>query len=805
MNFQQLNNYPHLHEVMSKTFRYEIESLLPILLKNKQMPFLNTYSLFLSISLGDTERPFSGIRILNDPVLFENHLKTLIGFIYRESEDSIGTTYSRSNDAKRVLMKLADTYRVSLLTPPKLSCRAISDDVQACIEQYEQLNINEKRFRYYKGWTVTSKEGKSHYINLVAFCDCYGDALTDTIHALIDNLTRTQIASTTTAIITNLKTILNGFPLIFKTESELQQVLKAEHSPLSMMRLFDVLLVKRVTSLSEYNKGRKKKTTQPVAIKSFFKKWPTLINHFTLCFIDSGFFEEPLLPFVIPQFKAEIKNKASVSVGGDLPDKIHDGLFSFIPLEIKDEQAIEIIKDRVNRDISHVRLIAEQWLDDINHKLKANEEYKHAGLVKLYLRKGNSSTRFDIGLDYPANTVATFYHHGYDCPASSYMSFLGCVGKSDELIPLLALPTTSTLHALCSLLVIEHPLITPSWLESWELLNKSGDRIGFKPVLDQWVATSYKSRRGSEYAEQKVILNDFSKKVVETLIQHTEFSRSELKKNGNDNYRFMLLRSTVTTCSRVTKLGLDITSRIRTGGTEFSHSLHTDSVDPDRHPILTKKQSERLVSTVHLRSLRSLMGLQVYLKTNSVKAVADALGHKEPNMDLLESYLPKPILAFFNDRWVRLFQNAIIFEAMKDSPLLITALDFNEGKLEEFLKNHGLKNLPAHLNKAASSASNEDNQQQIEQLDKVVFTISTGLLQVFIAITNIFEKADPNEALPPIVLRWYESACFVLSYLNTNKLEERAQKLSKIDLLPLYESAKQNPLCYTTLKEQLCR
>lgn len=125
MDFQQLNNYSQLHEVMSKTYRNEIESLLPILLKNRQMPFLNTYSLFLSISLGDTELPFSGIRILNDPVLFENHLKTLIGFIYRESEDSMGARYSRANDIKRVLMKLANTYGVSLTPPHSLVLKPI--------------------------------------------------------------------------------------------------------------------------------------------------------------------------------------------------------------------------------------------------------------------------------------------------------------------------------------------------------------------------------------------------------------------------------------------------------------------------------------------------------------------------------------------------------------------------------------------------------------------------------------------------------------------------------------------------------
>lgn len=807
MDAQSLQNYPRLTKVMSTSFYKEVEAATLKLNKFQREPAMHYYAVFLDISSKKPEERFNAIRILNDQILFENHIRTFVGFIYSVSEYLLKTTYVYASNAGKILTQIANNHGLNI-PPLQLSAIDITDNAQECIALYKDLNINQKRLNYYLGWTVKSKESKSHRVNLVTLYDFYGESFCKLIHkALSDHIIK-QKSTSSVSIIRSLTTFLNGFTIIWKTESELREALKAENSSRSVMTLFDVLLAKRISMLDKYNEGRKKKITPISTIKGHFRTWSTQINYFTECFINTGIFDEPLLPFIIPKFKEELANKACISVGGNLPDQLNEGVFSNIPLEIKDDEAIEIIKDRISRDVAHVRLIAKRWHDDIHKKIERNEEYKKVGTIKFYSKKAQQNRNFNIGLNYPENTVATFYHYGHDFPnQDNYISFLGFSGEKNKAMSLLALPTTATIHALCSLLIIEHPQITPSWLNKWELINKVNDQVGFQEIGDQWIALSYKDRRGSKRSKQEVVLTNFSKKVVETLIKHTEFSRASLKKKGDDGWRYMLLKSNMSASSKVNNIGVDTVNSMHKGKNSFNNSLYVDTYDENGKTILKKNESKKLVQTIHLRPLRSLCCLLVYLETRSIKAFADALGHKEPNMNLLESYLPKPILDFYNDRWVRILQNAIMFKAMEGSELLHTALDFDEDKLAEFLANHQLKNLPSYLDDAKFSPTNEDNQRVIEKVDKVAFIISTGLLQILIAITCIIEDAKTDEKIPPILDTWYESACFILSWFDTNEKEAKYQsKIMQIDnLMHLYQSAKQNPLCVKTLKEQLCR
>ncbi len=69
----------------------------------------------------------------------------------------------------------------------------------------------------------------------------------------------------------------------------------------------------------------------------------------------------------------------------------------------------------------------------------------------------------------------------------------------------------STLNVLLTLLVMEHHLITPPWLEKWDLFDVNGNMVGYQQVGNQHIAVSYKSRKGTANALKEVVLNDFSK------------------------------------------------------------------------------------------------------------------------------------------------------------------------------------------------------------------------------------------------------------------------------------------------------
>jgi len=284
------------------------------------------------------------------------------------------------------------------------------------------------------------------------------------------------------------------------------------------------------------------------------------------------------------------------------------------------------------------------------------------------------------------------------------------------------------------------------------------------------------------------------------LIEHTEFTRDALKKVDDENWRYVMLSSNLTKPMR----SEDINGAIL-ASKGFHRFLILDSFDEFGELILSKKSAEKLAPLVTLRNIRKTRGLQIYIETHSIKAVADALGHKEVSLGILGSYLPESLMDYFNSRWVRIFQNAIIFEALKDSPYLFDALDFDKKSLEEFLDNHSLGELPEQLKKANESLLVEQYQHQIEQLDELVYTLSTPLLQVLIAIESIIKTAAKEEVFMPIIDKWYEAAVFILSPFSlTNRA--KTYRDPPLEVKKMYENALNNPLDLKVFKEGLlCR
>lgn len=262
----------------------------------------------------------------------------------------------------------------------------------------------------------------------------------------------------------------------------------------------------------------------------------------------------------------------------------------------------------------------------------------------------------------------------------------------------------------------------------------------------------------------------------------------------------MILTSNISRAKRYNNIGVSLQNTPLFKSSLFKN-YHTDRGQLE----LSKSQTELLVQSVSLRNIRSTVALKIYIKTQSVKAVAEALGHKEVNITLLESYLPSPLMEFYNNRWIRTFQNAVIFEALKDSELLVDALDFTQEKLNEFIKNHSLHDLPDYIAKTKNCILDEDSQQEISQIEQLVFIISTPLLQLLIAITSMVDNASEHERFIPWIEKWYEAAMFILNHFTITNDAVTKVSNTTLDMQHLFETAVKNPLNINQLKEQfLC-
>ncbi len=324
---------------------------------------------------------------------------------------------------------------------------------------------------------------------------------------------------------------------------------------------------------------------------------------------------------------------------------------------------------------------------------------------------------------------------------------------------------------------MEHPLITPSWLAKWDLFDVNGNMVGYKQVGNQHIAVSYKSRKGSTNAQQEVVLNEFSKSIVEFLIQHTRVSREYLKQKGNVNWRKMILTSTTANVIRPSNLAATLYS-----ANDFYDWLQDKSLF-DKSSDITLKDVQAISDIHSLRSIRRHRGFQIYLETRSMDAVAEALGHEKKDANLLTSYLPKPLMDFFNARWIRQFQNAILLEAMKDSVYRLDAVNLSTEDIEEFLNNHGISNIPEHFDHGFAQKTATDNEtSESLAFDQLTYTISTSLLQLLMAIRLIVESSDDEESFLDIVAHWYQSAVFVLDTLSSGKHSADDDLMGMLDI-----------------------
>lgn len=694
---------------------------------------------------------YNALEILNDSSSLNAHFQSLIGFVYSNDDITINLRYVHGLYLNNLFRYIAQDKHLTL-NEVTLSAKKITEDASNCLAQFRKLNIDRTKADYLNGWQVVSKEGKEHEAHLDTLYVNFGEAFTNKVHLALKNYAFTQKSSSLHQILQGLKKLFLGISTVYNGRDGLtiEALLSRNHVQLFFHKVFKVLFVRSQAAQN--------------CPKIFHNQWRSNINHYTKCFINTGVFSEPHKPFIVPDWKDPKDAAPTFSIGGNVTQQENLRWFANIPLKIKDEEAVSIIQQRIERDMAHIKHVCLLKFEELLEREDRNKAFQSTGLVKpLSCAPGDTQYNNLVGADKLDNTVATFYAHGIRTTKGKYYpNFLGFYGNANKLNTELNLPTKSTLNVLFTLLVMEHPQITPYWLAKWDLFDVNGNMVGYKQVGNQHIAVSYKSRKGPTNAQQEVVLNDHSKSIVEFLIQHTRMSREYLKQKGDVNWRKMILTATSTNVVRPSNLNTTLHS-----ANEFYDWLQDKSFFDKCSDI--KSIDAKAISEIHsLRSIRRHRGFQIYLETRSMDAVAEALGHEKKDANLLTSYLPKPLMDFFNARWIRQFQNAILLEAMKDSVYRLDAVNLSTENIEEFLNNHGISNIPEYFDHGFAQKTATDNEtSESLAFDQLTYTISTSLLQLLMAIRLIVESSDDEESFFDIVAHWYQSAVFVLDTLSS--------------------------------------
>ncbi len=777
MNVKTLNELSLLKTALSVEYsNYLTLAAESSVHKNLIQPVLNIYAAYCYL-VGQGN--YSALDILNDSSSLNAHFQSLIGFVYSNDDIAIKRRYAFGNQLKVIFRYIAQDKQLDL-NDVKLSPTKISTDVSSCLAQFRKHNIDKSKVDYLDGWQVLSKEGKEYEAYLDTLYANFGEAFTNKVHLALKNYAFTQKSLTLACALNCFKQLFAGCSTVYNERDGLtiEALLSRNHVQLFFHKVFKVLFVRSQAAQN--------------CPKKFHARWRDTINHYTECFINTGVFAEPHKPFIAPDWKDPKDAAPTFSIGGNATQPESLRWFANIPLKIKDEEAVSIIQQRVERDMAHIRHVCLLKLEELLEREDRNKAFQSTGLVKpLNGTAGYRQYNNFFGADKLDNTVATFYAHGI-AAKDSYILFLGFSGNASQLNAELNLPNPSTLNVLLTLLVMEHPLITPSWLAKWDLFDVNGNMVGYKKVGNQHIAVSYKSRKGSTNAQQEVVLNEFSKSIVEFLIQHTRMSREHLRQKGNVSWRKMILTATTTSAMRPSNLNATLLS-----ANDFYDWLQ-DKTLFDKSSDITLKDAQAISDIHSLRSIRRHRGFQIYLETRSMDAVAEALGHEKKDANLLTSYLPKPLMDFFNARWVRQFQNAILLEAMKDSVHRLDAVNMSTEDIEEFLNNHGISNIPERFDHGFFQKTTTDNEtSESLAFDQLTYTISTSLLQLLMAIRLVVESSDDEESFFDIVAHWYQSAVFVLDTLSSGKHS------ADDDLMGMLDIATNNKLNADTIKGAL--
>lgn len=649
-----------------------------------------------------------------------------------------------------LMEKLKDSYYKIDIPTFAIRSTSIDPTLQILAAKFSALPLNEEKVWLWRGWVSVNRNGKVNIFPLYPVYIRLGRVFTQRFFEVCDQYFRAR-KSTSVPALRSLTRFIGQYPGKLNPSDLLRQEFVGQ-----FWRDFFVF---HVTNAYAEGSGQR--------ITSIITLWRThFISFIKEHFTPSGLIVEPWgeLPNPEPKYvRGARTNIVTTPQGLEVKTK----LLTHIPLQVTDEDAILLLFSQIENDLQIVKAWADCACKNIWMRYERRNILAQVGIPRLIQDIGTNSGNHRwltdrANPDYLKIASATLAHHGFLTGQDAPLVVLYPRPISQTAAEL-ALPTTDALLAHCFVLVLNHPAITPSFLEKLEVFDKNGKLTGFVETDSGYHLVGHKDRRGPALAQQIISLNLETTEVVRQILEITSPLRNYLRGRGDDQWRYLLL-----TC----KQGFGYPSRVR--------GLSTSTSDPARRVRLAKELTttsalpyealSNLVERLSLQTVRSSAAVLVYLKTRSAEKMAKALGHATYQPKLLEHYLPKPILDFFQERWIRIFQTGIIVEALKDSTHLFEASSFSSmDDLHQFLSNHALRLIPQHISDDSESTPISSDCQP--NCPEVVFGVNVGILTALMSIKLTVDAA--SNSVDARAKYWAGISERIVTYIESS-LQERS-------------------------------
>lgn len=222
-----------------------------------------------------------------------------------------------------------------------------------------------------------------------------------------------------------------------------------------------------------------------------------------------------------------------------------------------------------------------------------------------------------------------------------------------------------------AILISEHPNLNPSSLASAKVVN--GYNKSYLVVYGESASQVFSVDKPRAKSRKYAVLSHTSARVFRHLIRTTAPIRSLLRRANDPRWRYLFL-----------------------GDIDQGVLGHPAVIRPD---LLTSPQKRGITllnlyphlaefglikGAVNFSKIRSTKGVLEWFNTGSVQAVAKCLGNSPRTV--LRHYLPPSLIAMWNERIIRCFQNTILVLAARDEEWMVDVVDMpNMEELNKFL------------------------------------------------------------------------------------------------------------------------
>jgi len=214
--------------------------------------------------------------------------------------------------------------------------------------------------------------------------------------------------------------------------------------------------------------------------------------------------------------------------------------------------------------------------------------------------------------------------------------------------------------AICTLLIIDHPIFNPLSLANAKLLDVRGKSFLITTDTNNRMIFSVDKPRAR--ARKIAVLTNMAQEIISEVVRMTSPIRRILKNNGDPNWRYLFLgqqmggtlgpiRTTLTDCLTCNKAR----SLVR------------------MYPALSDFGLKR--GTLDFSKIRNTMGVIKWFETGSIREMSKLLGNS--TRVVLENYLPPSLVVAWNTRIIRRFQNTLIILAAAEEDYILEVTDFS--------------------------------------------------------------------------------------------------------------------------------